>query len=51
MEKQIVIDAKMKALWPATRVGCLQYKVTVEQKHDRLWAYLKKDCRIEEAHE
>lgn len=42
MGKQLVIDAKMKELWPATRVGCLQYNVAVEKKNDKLWAYLKK---------
>ena len=31
----------MKKLWPATRVGCLQYRVKVEKKE--LWEYLKKD--------
>lgn len=33
----------MKNLWPATRVGCLQYRVKVEKKNEELWKYLKKD--------
>ena len=33
----------MKKLWPATRVGCLQYRVKVEKKNEELWEYLKKD--------
>lgn len=33
----------MKKLWPATRVGCLQYRVKVEKKNEELWKYLKKD--------
>lgn len=43
MEKRLVIDRKMKELWPAVRVGCLQYKVTVENKNEEMWAYLKKE--------
>lgn len=33
----------MKKLWPATRVGCLQYRVKVEKKNEELWKCLKKD--------
>lgn len=33
----------MKKLWPATRVGCLHYRVKVEKKNEELWEYLKKD--------
>lgn len=33
----------MKNLWPATRVGCLQYRVKVEKKNEELWKYLKKE--------
>ena len=33
----------MKKLWPANRVGCLQYRVKVEKKNEELWEYLKKD--------
>ena len=33
----------MKKLWPASRVGCLQYRVKVEKKNEELWEYLKKD--------
>ena len=43
MGKHLVIDEEMKAKWPATRVGCLQYKVKVEKKNEEMWAYLKKD--------
>lgn len=43
MRKQLVIDADMKELWPAVRVGCLKYRVKVEKKNDALWTYLKKD--------
>lgn len=43
MEKRLKIDAQMKCLWPPTRVGCLQYKVTVKRKNEEMWAYLKKD--------
>ena len=41
--KHLVIDEAMKELWQATRVGCLQYKVKVEQKNEEMWKYLKKD--------
>lgn len=41
--KNLKIDPEMKRLWPATRVGCLQYKVTVEKKNEEMWKYLKKD--------
>ena len=43
MRKHLAIDEEMKAKWPDTRVGCLQYKVKVEAKNEELWAYLKKD--------
>ncbi len=41
--KHLQIDPDMKSLWPATRVGCFQYKVRVEKKNEELWQYLKKD--------
>ena len=43
VRKQVVIDKDMKALWPAVRVGCMQYKVQVRQKNEDMWKYLKKD--------
>lgn len=43
MRKNLVIDETMKSLWPATRVGCFQYKVQVEKKNEELWKYLKKE--------
>lgn len=43
MSKHLVIDADMKALWKHTRVGCFQYKVSVEKKNEDMWNYLKKD--------
>ena len=43
MRKQLVIDRQMKQLWPAVRVGCLQYQVQVEKKNPELWSYLKKE--------
>ncbi|MGN1378269.1 MAG: B3/4 domain-containing protein [Dorea sp.] len=43
MEKKLVIDRNMKEQWPAVRVGCLQYKVTVEKKNEEMWKYLKKE--------
>lgn len=43
MRKNLVIDSHMKELWPAVRVGCLQYQVQVEKKNPELWAYLKKE--------
>jgi len=43
MRKQLVIDGDMKALWPAVRVGCMQYKVKIEKKNEDVWKYLKKD--------
>ena len=43
MRKNLIIDTDMKQLWPATRVGCFQYKVQVEKKNDDMWKYLKKD--------
>lgn len=43
MRKNLVIDGGMKELWPAVRVGCLQYRVTVEKKNEEMWKYLKKD--------
>lgn len=43
MRKNLVIDSRMKELWPAVRVGCLQYRVSVEKKNEALWKYLKKD--------
>lgn len=43
MRKELRIDEEMKKLWPATRVGCLQYRVKVEKKNEELWKYLKKD--------
>lgn len=41
--KHLQIDPDMKSLWPATRVGCFQYKVRVEKKNEELWQYLKKE--------
>ena len=41
--KYLEIDQNMKELWPAVRVGCLQYKVKVEKKNEDMWKYLKKD--------
>ena len=43
MRKNLVIDSGMKELWRAVRVGCLQYKVSVGEKNDEMWKYLKKD--------
>lgn len=43
MGKYLVIDKDMKEKWPQTRVGCFQYRVTVEKKNENLWKYLKKD--------
>lgn len=43
MKKNLLIDPDMKEKWPAVRVGCLQYRVTVEKKNEEMWAYLKKD--------
>ena len=43
MGKHLVIDGEMKAKWPDTRVGCLQYRVKVGEKSEELWSYLKKD--------
>ena len=43
MRKNLKIDQEMKELWPAVRVGCLQYKVKVEKKNEEMWKYLKKD--------
>lgn len=43
MRKHLVIDGQMKELWPAVRVGCLQYQVKVEKNNPELWAYLKKE--------
>lgn len=43
MRKNLVIDSRMKELWPAVRVGCLQYQVQVEKKNPELWDYLKKE--------
>ena len=43
MMKSLVIDEAMKNLWPATRVGCFQYKVKIEKKNEDIWKYLKKD--------
>lgn len=43
MKKNLVIDSNMKELWPAVRVGCLQYRVKVEKKNEEMWKYLKRD--------
>lgn len=43
MRKHLAIDEEMKAKWPDTRVGCLQYRVKVGEKSEELWSYLKKD--------
>jgi hypothetical protein len=43
VRKELRIDEEMKKLWPATRVGCLHYRVKVEKKNEELWEYLKKD--------
>ena len=34
MRKQLAIDEEVKAKWPDTRVGCLQYKGKVEKKNE-----------------
>ena len=34
MRKELRIDEEMKKLWPATRVGCLQYRVKEEKKNE-----------------
>lgn len=51
MRKELHIDADMKEIWPATRVGCFQYRVDVEKRNDEMWAYLKKDVfkRVKDA--
>lgn len=33
----------MLSRWPATRVGCFQYQVTVGKKNEEMWNYLRKD--------
>ena len=43
VRKNLVIDSGMKELWPAVRVGCLQYRVKVEKKNEEIWKYLKRD--------
>ena len=43
MKRIVIIDKKMKELWPATRIGCLQYNVKVEKKNEDMWKHLKKD--------
>ncbi len=43
MKKRLTIDTTMKEVWPATRVGCFQYKVNVGKKNEDMWKYLKKD--------
>lgn len=43
MGKHLAIDKDMKEKWPQTRVGCFQYRVTVEKKNENLWKYLKRD--------
>ena len=43
MTKHLQIDRVMKALWPAARVGCFQYKVQVGKKNEEMWKYLIKD--------
>lgn len=43
MRKNLIIDSGMKELWPAVRVGCLQYSVTVEKKNEEMWKYLKRE--------
>lgn len=43
MGKRLAIDKDMKEKWPQTRVGCFQYRVTVEKKNENLWKYLKRD--------
>lgn len=43
MRKNLVIDSSMKELWPAVRVGCLQYRAAVEKKNEEMWKYLKRD--------
>ena len=41
--KHLIIDTEMKSIWPATRVGCFQYRVKVEKKNEDMWKYLKKE--------
>lgn len=43
MRKQLAVDEAMRVLCPAVRAGCLQYKVTVKNKNEEMWKYLKKD--------
>ena len=42
MRKNLVIDSRMKELWPAVRVGCLQYQVQVEKKNRNCGLTLRK---------
>lgn len=41
--KHLQIDQNMLSRWPATRVGCFQYQVTVGKKNEEMWNYLRKD--------
>lgn len=51
MRKVLHIDKDMKRIWPAVRVGCIQYMADVEKKNEELWAYLKKEVfkRVKDA--
>lgn len=51
MRKVLCIDRDMKRIWPAARVGCIQYMADVEKKNEELWAYLKKEVfkRVKDA--
>ncbi|MFV0361583.1 MAG: B3/4 domain-containing protein [Suipraeoptans sp.] len=41
--KNISIDSNMKSIWRYTRVGCLQYKVDVQNTNDDMWKYFKSE--------
>ena len=48
MRKHLAIDEEMKAKWPDTRVGCLQYRVKVGEKSEELRSEERrvgKECR------
>lgn len=51
MRKVLYIDRDMKRIWPAARVGCIQYMADAEKKNEELWAYLKKEVfkRVKDA--
>lgn len=43
MKRELMIDSHMKELWPAARVGCIQYQVKVKDQNEDMWKFLKKD--------